>query len=1830
LFKCRNYRREGPKRLRQFDIPQQKTYYYSQILVNSSFWGTFVGRLKYYTSYLFVPIAFLALQGCNGLGYQGGSIPTDFTGIGSAQAISPQTVQLNWTAYPGALKYNVYAANENDPLYTPSFNSILFQPVPYSPSATYQYSVTAVDPSTGNEEGLRSDYSSVQLLPHFNFQTSGNVKAASQSSLTVSWTAYPSVSYLVYVAPQLPTGLVNYNEFTSPTTTVSGLGSAVVTGLSPGTQYCAIVVASYADQTNDDPVGNLFKTAVSTTLSSNAYLVGPSGTFGDSVIAQSQKCARTQSNFSVAGLKIYTQKASLSAQPTFYVAVPGVAVGTASTVSTSIYQVNGSTGLATAIGSKVGTGIIAAQTAIPSGRYQFYAVVSDLTSTAQAPVEINVGPTGATPTSSTRPWVYVRAFNGTENPSAPTGYYPQKQQDGFGVQNAGSSVAIGDFNCDGVKDIAIGIPNASIMAADNRPAENGAVIVYYGVSTGTPATATTTNPPPAGQGYMQKITFDITSYAGDSGRNLQLGTSLKVGNFNADTQATNQYGAGLSTVYQCDDLAISSGYGPLFVLYGTRDIFSGGNVVTHGGLNYTSPTSYTVNPSSSCDPSANVCQVGVYTGMNTYVNIIGNHMTTGDYDGDGYADLAATSWLMPSNAPGGVWVFRGSVYGLVSPLSYTAISPNNTGDSIATSTGNFLGFPYIPSAITGFTTTTASGISTIHPAPPPTGNWGTSPGFGSSISTLHNAYYDTDSTMTYGSKRIRDVLLIGNPNATTVTTYTAGHPLSNIVQACIPKSIYGAAYTASYGIIGSSNDAAYSLYWDCSTAITSPTDPATNKPAVNFGSSMADLHNPLLYEPDQFEDPTCTSSNVWLNAGVPNDEGYGNCSTNSINLGYPGGVAIGNVDASGASGGAFIYYGVNNPQNYTPLTTPPVAADRNTLGFHRNQYLWGGLTQTSVLLGSQWNGTSYATPQTVTTGNACTISTIASNYYETCNIQKIQHPTSPSGSFGQVVSAFPGNVANDSITPKDTILAIAAPYRPLTLSNGNTYSAVGLVQIYQQNAQFSTNPIIVQPANNYVAAQGTSSSNQPCSTSPTNGSSSGSGGICRYSNGFSNTLTTEFDYDGPTVANNIHFGLGGIVGGPLFPGSGTYNTNSDILVGVPGEVANPAIASGTPPNVVDNGAGLVFFSHSGTYRNFEITDSGAVPSAWHALDQSFSQESNMKFHQAISIGDINQDGIGDVAVRINQGSQNFIRIYNGSSTQVGFNATAGNFTTFQVQSDPSAGIRFVPLGNITNTFSPSFLVSGATASYIFFDSIGGLVQGFPTAFGAGGTPRTLSAPFTGAQYDSNYPKGTSNGWNYLGFGDGSFYNSENPSSLSSTLTSYVNFASGDFNGDGYPDFAIGFNGNQVIADESNSATNCAANPVGGNPGYYCGSPGWGRVMIFYGGADNGFQTQPDPNGGYPLTGAVDNPSVGYFADYSADAAYHSDLGPPCTTAGTNCKIQMISEGTTAVPTTNFGSTLASVPVGNCYDSSGNPHPVNALVVTAMKSTGPALYTYRPKCLDNTNHPADFSGLISYADGTTAPATLTLPSTATTTVGITMTSVTNLMGSAPANSNILSHLVVADQQGGSIYVYPVLTFSTSAYTSFENPANSASFATDTTFTGNGGRLINYATSTMLAGTNGTLMGFGNGLASIGDVNGDGYSDIGISISSLPRQSTSSQTLNQGTVLVLFGGPGGLQSHTSSTFTTAIAPSQTASCYISPTGSSPTSVCNPQLLFVPEPTNSLRDGAYELSYLSPFAAVSTAASTNESLGTFLFGVPGRDSLDTIPTQRILQGGAFYVLP
>jgi hypothetical protein len=1739
---------------------------------------------------------------CTDLGFQGGVIPTNFQGITSLVAISPESVQMTWDPYPGATQYKVYTADLNDPLNDRvGFTTFITKPIG-SPreDGSYLFSATAVDPSNGLDQGDRSNYLSVKLLPRFNYhlpsaQGGGKVIALNNpnpnvGAIRVSWTAYPLVTYQVFISERQANGSVNFN-FNTSSASVNGAGSVDISGLLPGRSYCAVVVANYLDATRDGPNGQKLTTPLST------LMVGSGGGFGGSVVStvinDSEKCVRTSASSGFAstqaGSAVYSSLAVPSTRPTFF-AVVGQSDSTengSGDARVTVYREDPVTKLGTLVGERIGFGRITAISPLPQGRHKFYAILEDLNSPAQARLEIRVGGFS----SNSPAWMFLRGFSS----NADSGNYPELQQRGYGSTRLGTSVAMGDFNCDGKADLAIGMPEVSETLADNRTAKLGRVMIYYDIRDASNILPCTRS---------QSITFDISDVL-PAGRDLRLGTELFVGNFNRDTQKSNSPpdfpDATLKEKFSCDDLAIGSGYGPLFVLYGRRDtVGSANNSCTSassslpspkpdGGLNYLGPKSFTQNPSNSCPPNTGICGPALFRYSDATLKI-GVAMTSGDFDGDGYPDLAASS-----RGNSGIWVLRGSEYGLIPPSSYSQVA----GEAFSTNPGTGLvNFPYLPATRAHHLSLASPPVAIGTPVP----SWATG-NFGVGIGVLKNAYYDKRESFSgtpSGTSRVRDVLLIGNPSA-------AG---GGEVIACIPKTAFIANDTNGYGeAVSETSDSGKALAWDCGNSITPP----TGSGASEFGSSLSPVENALRYSHEEFRAQADGQLPRCLLRGNGNDVPFDhpNCApgdSTSKKMGFPGAVAIG----APGSNQVFVFYGLHRPYFSSvgsACGSTASACTRDQLGVSRNRYL----------------SEQILTPATTTVQNdPC--STV-SGIYEQCSAQMItQPPATVGGRFGTFVTALRGN--NEGVNtnnPKESILAVTAPTKSVTVGSA-TYREVGAVQVFQQKSVFSNNPILGD-------------------------------GFKRFSTGLATSLTSTIDYDGP-LNDFVQFGRGGIAAGPMEASvSGEdYAAATDLVIGAPGFVRVTDAQGVSIPPVYDSGAAFVFFSHGGTYRNFRVSQPGTGDSKWHILSSAVSsdglaqpigQESDTRFHHAISIGDVDRDGIGDVAVRISRGStRNSIRIYPGAectdaskvSCQVGIKKGVTSVTNLSVPGDSSAGFRFVPAGRLKGGTGEAFFITGTDASYLFFGGTTGIIPGVPSN---SGSPRK----FERASGAATFPNGSASNAAYLSFSDSSFFYRESISP-SSTLNAYLPFARGDFNGDGFQDFAY--------AQSNTSVENAGIVYSAGGPKLSSQGPGpvgSGRVYVWYGGADNGFQPQVDTRGGYPAQNTYTGQDGNTYgvAPLSQTKTLGLGTGPadelPCglVNGSWRCnRIQMIAE----VGSENFGSTLMAMPIGKC----GN-NDVSALVVRSQAGNGSQskLYVYRPYCITSGDS-SNLNGLAlepaptdrQFVNATVAADLFGVSGS----LGVTMAFSDSLMGSVN-NQNLLGHLVLADQSAPRILTIPVErananTGKPSGTLILPNTTDFPGGPTDPLFLAKGGRVVNFTGSTFLAGLTASAAGFGEGMANIGDYNGDGAEDIAVNVSKVNRIEYSTTTPTQGGLLLLFGKVGsGLQVLNSSNL--PLAPDSKSECYMKPSSgtSGPLeSICNPMLLFAPQPQSSLRQGAYEMTFLSPYSRMSTGTKTagvcqlslspNECLGSFVFGIPGRDSLETPPNRPILQGGVFYVAP
>ncbi len=122
----------------------------------------------------------------------------------------------------------------------------------------------------------------------------------------------------------------------------------------------------------------------------------------------------------------------------------------------------------------------------------------------------------------------------------------------------GTTLASGDFNCDGYDDLAVGTPNEQVILGGQDLDNVGAINIFYGSDTGFPVGGQGSTF--IWQGSGQGAFFSDFIEDGD-----YFGWSMAVGNFNGDFDEDRS----------CDDLAVSAP----FEDFGIMDTTSNGGVV---------------------------------------------------------------------------------------------------------------------------------------------------------------------------------------------------------------------------------------------------------------------------------------------------------------------------------------------------------------------------------------------------------------------------------------------------------------------------------------------------------------------------------------------------------------------------------------------------------------------------------------------------------------------------------------------------------------------------------------------------------------------------------------------------------------------------------------------------------------------------------------------------------------------------------------------------------------------------------------------------------------------------------------------------------------------------------------------------------------------------------------------------------------------------------------------------------------------------------------------------------------------------------------------------
>ncbi len=188
-------------------------------------------------------LSVLSLLGCSDSGVQGTSLAANFTGLESAEAVSPTAVRLSWSLDPKYKEYRVYQNQSATPLRAENFSTTLIRDL--NPATSYTYLVTGL--RGDNSEVIVGGTRVVSTMNSFTGLTSGGVTLKSPTEVNLTWDLNsPKTTFKIF--HKLQGGSWTLNR---PSAQVKGLNQYILSSLQPGETYCFHVQASYEDDTNE-------------------------------------------------------------------------------------------------------------------------------------------------------------------------------------------------------------------------------------------------------------------------------------------------------------------------------------------------------------------------------------------------------------------------------------------------------------------------------------------------------------------------------------------------------------------------------------------------------------------------------------------------------------------------------------------------------------------------------------------------------------------------------------------------------------------------------------------------------------------------------------------------------------------------------------------------------------------------------------------------------------------------------------------------------------------------------------------------------------------------------------------------------------------------------------------------------------------------------------------------------------------------------------------------------------------------------------------------------------------------------------------------------------------------------------------------------------------------------------------------------------------------------------------------------------------------------------------------------------------------------------------
>ena len=628
--------------------------------------------------------AALITTSCSG-GLDGGNVNSVFGGITSAVVRGPETVELSWKPNLNCSSYNIYqpSANGGNAILTASAPPIKVVYPNVQSDHIYQFAVGCVDTSnvvTGRDYYVTAaTWAKYSGLVTSTLDTTGTNPAVvlNWNYATSAGTTFQIFAQQSQVAGDLSTWALTqpggyataYSE--SPICEVTGANSVKLGGsacpsanLTSGAIYNFKIVAKYPDgKYSTDLVGNGTSIGLPSTFTPPNCVLTKTGIGADAVTAS--LILRCSSGGSSSGGCPIANISSVA-----YQAQNGARTPVSDTLNGAGTLRIAPAIAATAGNDRVVTGLEIEYTCKATTPNSKSIVRYDGSNPLYPPPNLKYGSTGY---EAAPPQAY------TLHPSY-----------------LGAAIAIGDFNCDGKPDLAVGLPKESynLPPYSNQLPESGAVKIYYDY-------AVTAN------GSITSSSVEYLSFR-DLPAGAHFGQSLSAGNINKDVHVSG------NKTYSCDDLIIgapgasglSGGYrGAAYIFYGQPQGFP--QPLDSSGLAVNAATCSGNISSEVCSP------VRLQPDMTAYFNVdpgmtnqnafggYGNIDEIGfsvayirDFNADGYGDIAIgnpncrwdgegqNNWsggpgqiIPPPLNVGCVYVYWGGPQGLQS--TYVGKTPND-------------------------------------------------------------------------------------------------------------------------------------------------------------------------------------------------------------------------------------------------------------------------------------------------------------------------------------------------------------------------------------------------------------------------------------------------------------------------------------------------------------------------------------------------------------------------------------------------------------------------------------------------------------------------------------------------------------------------------------------------------------------------------------------------------------------------------------------------------------------------------------------------------------------------------------------------------------------------------------------------------------------------------------------------------------------------------------------------------------------------------------------------------------------------------------------------